>query len=293
MFEVKNLRFKYPKNNEETIKGISFHIQKGEIFGFLGPSGAGKSTTQKLLLKLLNGAEGHITFNGVDIQQLKSSFYESIGVSFEMPIHFTKMTAYENIRFFQDLYEKKANIEELMEQVGLWKDKDKLVSEYSKGMKIRLNIVRALINQPDMLFLDEPTNGLDPKNAMILKDMIKAYRNQGGTVFITSHIMSDIEQLCDRVAFIVDGKIVELASPRDLKIRYGKKAITVDYIQEGKKLQAIFDMDKKESKQKLSELILNHEIETIHSGETTLEDIFIQVTGVSLKQLEINDETDH
>jgi fluoroquinolone transport system ATP-binding protein len=293
MFEVKNLRFKYPKNNEETIKGISFHIQKGEIFGFLGPSGAGKSTTQKLLLKLLNGAEGHITFNGVDIQQLKSSFYESIGVSFEMPIHFTKMTAYENIRFFQDLYEKKANIEELMEQVGLWKDKDKLISEYSKGMKIRLNIVRALINQPDMLFLDEPTNGLDPKNAMILKDMIKAYRNQGGTVFITSHIMSDIEQLCDRVAFIVDGKIVELASPRDLKIRYGKKAITVDYIQEGKKLQAIFDMDKKESKQKLSELILNHEIETIHSGETTLEDIFIQVTGVSLKQLEISDETDH
>jgi fluoroquinolone transport system ATP-binding protein len=105
--------------------------------------------------------------------------------------------------------------------------------------------------------------------------------------------MSDIEQLCDRVACIVDGKIVELASPRDLKIRYGKKAITVDYIQEGKKLQAIFDMDKKESKQKLSELILNHEIETIHSGETTLEDIFIQVTGVSLKQLEINDETDH
>jgi fluoroquinolone transport system ATP-binding protein len=293
MFEVKNLRFKYPKNNEETIKGISFHIQKGEIFGFLGPSGAGKSTTQKLLLKLLNGAEGHITFNGVDIQQLKSSFYESIGVSFEMPIHFTKMTAYENIRFFQDLYEKKADMEELMKQVGLWKDKDKLVSEYSKGMKIRLNIVRALINQPDMLFLDEPTNGLDPKNAMILKDMIKAYRNQGGTVFITSHIMSDIEQLCDRVAFIVDGKIVELASPRDLKIRYGKKAITVDYIQEGKKYQTIFDMDKKESKQKLSELILNHEIETIHSGETTLEDIFIQVTGVSLKQLEINDETDH
>lgn len=293
MFDVKDLRFKYPKNKEETIKGISFHIQKGEIFGFLGPSGAGKSTTQKLLLKLLNGAEGHITFNGVNIQQLKSTFYESIGVSFEMPIHFTKMTAYENIRFFQDLYEKKADIQELMESVGLWKDKDKLVSEYSKGMKIRLNIVRALINLPDMLFLDEPTNGLDPKNAMILKDMIKAYRNQGGTVFITSHIMSDIDQLCDRVAFIVDGKIVELASPRDLKIRYGKKAITVDYFKEGKKYQVLFDMDKKEAKKELSELILNHDIETIHSGETTLEDIFIQVTGVSLKQSEINDETNH
>ena len=290
MFDVKDLRFKYPKNKEETIKGISFNIKKGEIFGFLGPSGAGKSTTQKLLLKLLNGAEGQITFNGKNIQELQSSFYESIGVSFEMPIHFSKMTAYENIRFFQELYEKKADIQTLMVKVGLWKDKDKLVSEYSKGMKIRLNIVRALINEPDMLFLDEPTNGLDPKNAMILKDMIRDFRDQGGTVFITSHIMSDIEQLCDRVAFIVDGKIVELASPRDLKIRYGKKAITVDYIKDGEKHQHVIDMNQKTSKKELADLILNYDIETIHSGETTLEDIFIQVTGVSLRTLESNHE---
>ena len=290
MFDVKDLRFKYPKNKEETIKGISFNIKKGEIFGFLGPSGAGKSTTQKLLLKLLNGAEGQITFNGKNIQELQSSFYESIGVSFEMPIHFSKMTAYENIRFFQELYEKKADIQSLMEKVGLWKDKDKLVSEYSKGMKIRLNIVRALINDPDMLFLDEPTNGLDPKNAMILKDMIRNFRDQGGTVFITSHIMSDIEQLCDRVAFIVDGKIVELASPRDLKIRYGKKAITVDYMKDGEKHQHVIDMNQKTSKKELADLILNYDIETIHSGETTLEDIFIQVTGVSLRTLESNHE---
>ena len=290
MFDVKDLRFKYPKNKEETIKGISFNIKKGEIFGFLGPSGAGKSTTQKLLLKLLNGAEGQITFNGKNIQELQSSFYESIGVSFEMPIHFSKMTAYENIRFFQELYEKKADIQTLMEKVGLWKDKDKLVYEYSKGMEIRLNIVRALINEPDMLFLDEPTNGLDPKNAMILKDMIKDFRDQGGTVFITSHIMSDIEQLCDRVAFIVDGKIVELASPRDLKIRYGKKAISVDYMKDGEKHQHVIDMNQKTSKKELADLILNYDIETIHSGETTLEDIFIQVTGVSLRTLESNHE---
>jgi fluoroquinolone transport system ATP-binding protein len=290
MFNVKNVSFTYPKNKEETIKGISFHIEKGEIFGFLGPSGAGKSTTQKLLLKLLNGAKGDITFNGIDINKLKSSFYESIGVSFEMPIHFTKMTAYENIRFFQNLYEKKADIQTLMERVGLWKDKDKLVSEYSKGMKIRLNIVRALINKPDMLFLDEPTNGLDPKNAMILKDMIREYRHQGGTVFITSHIMSDIEQLCDRVAFIVDGKIVELARPRDLKIQYGKKAITVDYIKNDVKGQQVFDMENKDAKKALTDLILNADIETIHSGETTLEDIFIQVTGVSLTNSESVDE---
>ena len=289
MFDVKDLTFTYPKNKEATIKGISFKIKKGEIFGFLGPSGAGKSTTQKLLLKLLSGATGDIRFNGTSIQDLKSSFYESIGVSFEMPIHFTKMTAYENIRFFQDLYEKKADIETLMTRVGLWKDKDKLISEYSKGMKIRLNIVRALINQPDMLFLDEPTNGLDPKNAMILKDMIREYRDQGGTVFITSHIMSDIEQLCDRVAFIVDGKIVELSSPRDLKIQYGEKVIKVEYIDNGKKVDQTFDMTLKDSKKALSQFILDHDIETIHSGETTLEDIFIKVTGVSLKAPETHD----
>ena len=285
MFEVKDLHFTYPKNSEATIKGISFDIKKGEIFGFLGPSGAGKSTTQKLLLKLLSGAQGSITFNGEPVDQLGSEFYESVGVSFEMPIHFTKMTALENMTFFSSLYKQKADIESLMTRVGLWKDKDKLISEYSKGMKIRLNIVRALLNEPTMLFLDEPTNGLDPKNAMILKDMIKEYRNQGGTVFITSHIMSDIEQLCDRVAFIVDGKIVELASPRDLKLRYGKKEVTVEYKDDlGNTLSKSFDMDLAESLQQLSDFIKNQPFETIHSGETTLEDIFIQVTGVKLRE---------
>lgn len=290
MFEVNQLKFKYPKNKDATIKDISFKIEKGEIFGFLGPSGAGKSTTQKLLLKLLTGSQGHITYEGKPIDSLGSSFYEEIGVSFEMPIHFSKMTAYENMLFFQNLYQKKADIKSLMEKVGLWKDKDKLISEYSKGMKIRLNIVRALLNQPKMLFLDEPTNGLDPKNAMILKDMIKDFKRQGGTVFITSHIMSDIDQLCDRVAFIVDGKIVELASPRELKIKYGKKQITVDYLDHGQLKQKVFDMKVKNAQKELAQLIEMHEIETIHSGESTLEDIFIQVTGVSLNQEAISHE---
>ena len=125
----------------------------------------------------------------------------------------------ENINFFLKLYKNNANVEELMKRVGLWEERNKMVGEYSKGMKIRLNIVRAMLNNPEMLFLDEPTNGLDPTNAMILKDMIKEFRANGGTVFITSHIMSDIDQLCDRVAFIVDGRIIEMDSPRNLKIK--------------------------------------------------------------------------
>jgi fluoroquinolone transport system ATP-binding protein len=286
MFEVKHLSFSYPKTTTKTIKDVSFSIKKGEIFGFLGPSGAGKSTIQKLLLKLLSHHEGEILYQGKPIHTLGPSFYESIGVSFEMPIHFTKMTALENMNFFSGLYKQKANIQELMESVGLWKDKDKLVSSYSKGMKIRLNIVRALLNKPDMLFLDEPTNGLDPKNAMILKDMILKFRDQGGTVFITSHIMSDIEYVCDRVAFIVDGTIKEIGTPKALKLKYGKKRIHLTYEDKDAIHEKEFDQSNKKDMDVLSEHIKNYTIETIHSGETTLEDIFIQVTGTSL-------DTDH
>lgn len=282
MFKVENLHFKYPKNKEETIKGISFEIKKGEIFGFLGPSGAGKSTTQKILIKLLDKYDGMITYNNKNILELGEEFYENIGVSFEMPIHFSKMTAMENIEFFLKLYKKQNDVESLMKKVGLWEDKDKMVGEYSKGMKIRLNIVRALLNSPEMLFLDEPTNGLDPTNAMILKDMIRVFKNEGGTVFITSHIMSDIDQLCDRVAFIVDGQIKEIDSPRNLKIKYGKRTLKLEYAEQNQTITKEFPMDDIGKNEDLIKLLQTKKIETIHSGETTLEDIFIMVTGVGL-----------
>jgi len=286
MFTVKDLHFTYPKNHEETIKGLSFEINKGEIFGFLGPSGAGKSTTQKILIKLLDQYQGLISYNGQNIAMLDDSFFESIGVSFEMPIHFSKMTAMENINFFLKLYKKNANVEELMKRVGLWEDRNRLVSEYSKGMKIRLNFVRAMLNSPDMLFLDEPTNGLDPSNAMILKDMIREFKKQGGTVFLTSHIMTDVDQLCDRVAFIVEGKIIEMDSPRNLKLKYGKRTMRLEYSDHGTTVVEEFPMDQIGNNHRFIELLQTKEIETLHSGETTLEDIFIHVTGVGLNHHE-------
>lgn len=282
MFAVKDLRFTYPKNQEETIKGISFEIAKGEIFGFLGPSGAGKSTTQKILIKLLDRYSGMIVYDGKNIAELDESFFEKIGVSFEMPIHFSKMTAMENINFFLKLYKNNADVETLMKRVGLWEDRDKMVGEYSKGMKIRLNFVRALLNSPEMLFLDEPTNGLDPTNAMILKDMIREFKKAGGTVFLTSHIMSDVDQLCDRVAFIVDGQISEIDSPRNLKMKYGKRTMKLEYKEKGKTVLEEFPMDGIGRNEKFIELLQTKDIETLHSGETTLEEIFIQVTGVGL-----------
>ncbi len=281
MFKVKNLVFKYPKNTDNTIKGIDFEIKQGEIFGFLGPSGAGKTTTQKILVKLLNYEMGEISFDEKDLKKFNDAFYEEIGVCFEMPISFSKLTAMENLEFFQKLYKNHAEIQPLMERLGLWEDRNKLVGEYSKGMKIRLNLVRALLNKPRMLFLDEPTNGLDPKNSRIVKDIIREFARNGGTVFLTSHIMSDVDELCDRVAFITDGKIAEIDSPRNLKIKYGKRTVTVEYKEDNQTHSKVFNMDEIKTDE-FTQLIQTKEIETIHSGETTLEEIFIQVTGVKL-----------
>lgn len=282
MFKVDKLSFSYPKNSKETIKSISFDIKQGEIFGFLGPSGAGKSTTQKILIKLLDDYQGIITYDGKDLKSMDASFYEDIGVSFEMPIHFSKLTAVENIEFFKKLYKNQADTDALLKSVGLYEDRNKMVGEFSKGMKIRLNFVRAMLNNPKMLFLDEPTNGLDPVNAKVIKDLIKTYRANGGTVFITSHIMADIDQLCDRVAFIVNGEIREIDSPRNLKLRYGKRSVNVEYLVDGQTKSSRFDLDGLKKNEAFIELLKTYDIETIHTGETTLEEIFIQVTGVGL-----------
>ncbi|HAA37454.1 MAG TPA: ATP-binding protein [Firmicutes bacterium] len=282
MITVNNLRYKYPQNQDYTIKGIDFEIKKGEIFGFLGPSGAGKSTTQKILIKLLLGYEGEILYRGQPLAALDDDFYEDIGVSFEMPISFSKLTAWENLQFFQQLYKTKVDLEPLLRRVGLWEDRHKKAGEYSKGMKIRLNFVRALLNKPAFLCLDEPTNGLDPANARIMKDMILEFKEQGGTVFLTSHIMSDVDELCDRVAFIVDGKLREIDSPRNLKLKYGKRSVKVEYRENNELIQREFSMEAIRSPEFIN-LLQTKEIETLHSGETTLEEIFIKVTGVALR----------
>ena len=283
MLKVRNLKFKYPKNKENTINGIDFEIEDGEIYGFLGPSASGKTTTQKILIKLLKDFEGDIEYYGKPLASYRDDFYEDIGVSFEMPISFSKLTAMENLEFFKKLYKKTVDVEPLLKRLGLWEDRDKKAGEYSKGMKIRLNFVRALINNPKMLFLDEPTNGLDPANARIMKDMIREFREQGGTVFLTSHIMSDVDELCDRVAFIADGKLREVDSPRNLKIKYGKRLVKVEYREEGQLITGEFSMEEIKT-QAFFDLLKEKDIETLHSGETTLEEIFIKVTGVALRE---------
>ncbi len=278
VFEVKDLRFRYAKSNVEAVCGISFDVYEGEIFGLLGPSGAGKSTTQKIMTKLFRDYQGEILYYGKDLKTYSNAYYEDLGVGFELPVHFSKLTGLENMKFFSQLYKQRANIETLLDQVGLLEDKDRMVGEYSKGMKMRLNFVRALLNNPKILFLDEVTNGLDPKNARIIKDLIRAFKADGGTVFLTTHLMNDVEELCDRVAFIREGEIVEIATPRALKIKHGNREVRVEYFSNGKTEEAVYDLDGIGENEAFLKLIKDKEIETIHSGETSLDDIFIKVT---------------
>jgi fluoroquinolone transport system ATP-binding protein len=280
MFHVNNLSFKYPKNKENTIDDISFEIEQGEVFGLLGPSGVGKSTTQKILIKLLTNYNGEVLYKNKNLKSFGKEFYQEIGVGFEMPVHFSKLTANENLSFFKKLYKTHANTDELLQQVGLFEDRNKQVNEFSKGMKARLNFVRSLLNKPKILFLDEPTNGLDPKNARNIKAMIKQFQQEGGTVLLTTHLMNDVDELCDRVAFMADGRIAEIDTPKNLKLKHGERSVEVEYKSDSIVERMSFDLDALKSSDEFMQIVKTREIVTIHSKETTLDDIFIKVTGV-------------
>ena len=282
MIQVQNLTYTYPNNEEPTVKGIDFNISKGEIFGFLGPSGAGKSTTQKILIKLLRGHQGTVHILDKDLQKWDKEFYNYVGVGFELPNHYLKLTALENLKFFAAFYDRPVrNLMDLLDKVGLKKDANKKVSDYSKGMKMRLNFIRSFMHDPEILFFDEPTSGLDPVNARMMKDIILDLKAEGKTIFITTHLMQDADELCDRVAFIVDGQVVLTDVPKDLKLQHGRRQIKVEYYN-GKLQEKEFPLDDLGNNLAFLNLLKEEEIRTIHTEEASLEDIFIQVTGRSL-----------
>jgi fluoroquinolone transport system ATP-binding protein len=263
---------------------LSFAVERGEILGFLGPSGAGKSTTQKILIGLLKGYQGQVTVFGQDLASWKSDYYERIGVSFEMPNHFLKLTALENLTYFASLYSRETlKPQALLDMVGLGDDGKTPVGQYSKGMKNRLNVARALLHNPELLFMDEPTTGLDPVNARLVKDLIQAQKQAGKTVFLTTHNMSVAEELCDRVAFIVDGQITLIDAPRDLKLRYGKRTVRVEFQANSHTQQRDFALEGLGQNGDFIRTLQGENVQTIHTQEATLEDIFIQVTGRSLQ----------
>jgi fluoroquinolone transport system ATP-binding protein len=284
MITVENLSFNYPKTVEPALRGLSFGISRGEIFGFLGPSGAGKSTTQKVLIGLLKDYQGRVSVLGKDLKDWRADYYERIGVSFEAPNHYLKLTALENLRYFAALYgDATQEPRGLIERVGLGADGDKPVSQFSKGMKNRLNVARALLHDPELLFLDEPTTGLDPVNARLIKELIEEQRSAGKTVFLTTHNMTVADELCDRVGFIVDGEVILIDTPRDLRLRYGRRVVRVEYQTAERMVTREFSLETLGDDAEFIALLRGREVQTIHTLEATLEDIFIEVTGRRLE----------
>jgi fluoroquinolone transport system ATP-binding protein len=284
MLHVHNLSYTYARQKVPTLKELTFEIKQGEIFGFLGPSGAGKSTTQKILIGLLKNYQGEVHVFGRELKTWGNDYYERIGVSFELPNHYQKLTALENLEYFRSLYTSNtAQPYQLLQSVGLEQDANKLVAQFSKGMSIRLNLARALLNHPALLFLDEPTAGLDPVNAHKVKHLIRRKQEEGTTIFLTTHNMMVADELCDRVAFLIDGRIELIDTPRALKLRYGKRQICVEYGADDQRQSREFPLAGLGENQDFLTLLRQEPIQTLHSQETTLEKIFMSVTGRSLE----------
>lgn len=281
---VENLSFAYAGAGTDAVSELSFSVEPAEIFGFLGPSGAGKSTTQKILFGLLRAYRGSARVFGTEVSRWRSDYYERIGVSFEFPNHYLKLTGRENLKYFGALYRKTpGNASRLLDQVGLTDSADRLVGQYSKGMKTRLGVARALLHDPELLFMDEPTAGLDPASARGIKELIKAERCRGKTVFLTTHDMTTVDELCDRAAFIVGGEIRLIDNPRSLKLRYGAPSVKVEYSDGGERASAEFPLAGLGKNSRFLELIKHADPQTLHTQEATLEDVFIEVTGRKLR----------
>ncbi len=283
MIQVRDLRHDYEGKGSYAVDGVSFDIEDGTIFGFLGPSGAGKSTVQGLMTGLLGLQQGSIAYDGLSIARLGRSFFEKVGVSFEHPNLYAKLSGLENLRYFAGLFSGPTEDPmALLEQLGLRDAAKRRAGAYSKGMKQRLVFARALINKPRILFLDEPTSGLDPSTAELIKGLILKKKAEGCTIFLTTHNMRDADRLSDTVAFLNAGKIVAMGSPRELKLQYGAKSVKLERRVNGTVREETLFPERAEDAARIKAYLDEGCIETLHSQEATLEEIFIRLTGRTL-----------
>lgn len=293
MISVTNLTFTYPSalsggapSPRPTVSNLSFSVQAGEIYGFLGPSGAGKSTTQKILYRLLDGYEGSVKIAGRDLRTWDQSLYAMMGIGFETPNLYTRLTGRENLLFAaalrgeRRLTDEKA-INDAAARLGLEEAIDTRVETWSKGMRMRLAFIRAIQHEPPLVFLDEPTSGLDPYWARRIKDWILELRNRGAAVFITTHAMELADELCDTVGFLVEGALETQDAPGVLKQRYGRPGVTAYGLDpEGREHSRDVDY---------AELLARpipgfSRITRVVNREVNLEQVFLAVTGRSLRE---------
>lgn len=205
----------------QALAGISFTVEEGELFGFLGPNGAGKTTTIRILTGQLRPSSGSARVAGCDVVHERNALKPQIGVVFEHQNLYQRLSARQNLNFTARLYGvSKQTVDEMLERVGLQDRADDDLKKYSNGMKQRVLIARAILHRPKVLFLDEPTRGLDPSMARGIRSLVKYLTQTGMTVFLTTHYMEEADQLCDRVAILDQGRIVALDTPEQLKADY-------------------------------------------------------------------------
>ncbi|HEV2527053.1 MAG TPA: ABC transporter ATP-binding protein [Thermomicrobiales bacterium] len=262
------------------VNGISFDVYPGEVFGFLGHNGAGKTTTIRMLTGRTHPTGGTGTIGGFDISRQRDRIKPLINLVFEDANLYERFTGLQNLEIFADLYGvPRSRAAELLRTVRLEDAARRKVKTYSSGMKQRLLIARSLINEPKVLFLDEPTRGLDPTSARELRDLIRGLRESGTTVFLTTHYMEEADELCDRVAFLSAGNIVALDTPRQLKLQHGQRTVAVS-LRDGS--EHVVGLDDADGAARVEGWMRDGQVVTLHSQEGTLEDVFIALAGRAL-----------
>lgn len=276
---IKNLNFKYKNDSELVLKNININIEKNKIFGLLGPSGAGKTTLMKLITGQLCDKKGCVFIDGKKVTEYKNDLYQKFGIVMDSLGLYDRLTCYENVMLFAKIHNvADFEVKEVLELVGLKESMNKKVLHISTGMKQRVMIARAIIHSPEILLLDEPTRGLDPTTANEIHNLIMDIKNNGTTVLLTTHNMEETEKLCDNIALINNGYIIENDTPENIKRKYFKDGLVKVYTKDSKEEKVDF----LEKPNELIDMIKRKKIVTIHSQEPSLEEIFINLTGEQL-----------
>jgi len=265
--------------NQRALIDVSFNVMKGEIFGFLGPSGSGKTTTIKILTGQLDATNGSAKLFGKTAGELKPNDNRKIGILSDNSGLYARLSIEDNLKLFCDLYDEPySRVDEVLEMVNLIDEKKKQISKLSKGMTQRILLARAFLHKPELLFLDEPTSALDPVNTKHIYKGLERLKEAGTTIFLTTHDMYEAEVLCDRVAFLSEGRVQLLDTPKALRQRFSEPTLTVETT-DGKSIVVSKGPDGAET---MHELMKQNRIASVYSNEPTLGDIFVNVTGRKL-----------
>ncbi len=269
---------------QKVLADITLSVEKGEIIGLLGPSGAGKTTLVKIMTGQLVPSAGSVMLDGYDMAETKQEMYRNIGMMMDDLGFYERLSGYDNLKIFAGFYGvPEARVREVLEQVGLYRYRKSPVQKFSKGMKNRLALARAVLHRPGFLFLDEPTAGLDPATTLQIHKLIGQMQKDGVTIFLTTHNMVEAEKLCKHVALLHEGNIVEYGEPQAINRKYNYRNRIKIHLYSGEDIELEMQ-NAKEAAKTVFEYLQSGQIETIHSSEPDLESVFLELTGRSLQE---------